>query len=313
MPYTATHPNRGLLNGLIQQHRTNGYDTTFRGKAAFRILNDTTVDDAFIDVWYADAQAAKTDADWEGLRDAIVPPPAQTAPTGPLWGSMGLSGSSSHSILSPAALDLAERSLIYFCESNPSGQLLPFRCGFLVKDLHTAVSAAHNFEDQQNPGQSMMPIGAQRTGYFGKPFIGETVTLQLVSIDFRLDIARFSVLGRSACAPVAFLPLYPQTPRPGTNCVLVAFQIGIMEEMADFDPDHGVGVMAGNIVKVHPHHISYSCPSFSGDSGANQWQERQQVTAVADDVHMDDMAQSVDSLIAGGGSVAVGLQLLKNI
>ena len=82
MPYTATHPNRGLLNGLIQQHRTNGYDTTFRGKAAFRILNDTTVDDAFIDVWYADAQAAKTDADWEGLRDAIVPPPAQTAPTG---------------------------------------------------------------------------------------------------------------------------------------------------------------------------------------------------------------------------------------
>ncbi|PRP72934.1 hypothetical protein PROFUN_17106, partial [Planoprotostelium fungivorum] len=82
MPYNATHPNRGLLNGLIQQHRTNGYNTTFRGKAASRILNDTTVDDAEIDVWYADAQAANTDADWEGLRDAIVPPPTQGAPAG---------------------------------------------------------------------------------------------------------------------------------------------------------------------------------------------------------------------------------------
>ncbi|PRP78486.1 hypothetical protein PROFUN_13561 [Planoprotostelium fungivorum] len=99
MPYTATHPNRGLLNGLIQQHRTNGYDITFRGKAAPRILTDTTVEDATIDVWYAAAQA-NTDADWEGLRDAIVPPPAQTNPAvspGPLWGSTGLSGSSSHS------------------------------------------------------------------------------------------------------------------------------------------------------------------------------------------------------------------------
>ncbi|PRP72874.1 hypothetical protein PROFUN_17040, partial [Planoprotostelium fungivorum] len=92
MPYTATHPNRGHLNSLIQQHRTNGYNTTFRGEAAVRILSDPTVDDAKIDVWYADAQAANTDADWEGLRDAIVPPPA-----GPLWGSTGLSDSSSHS------------------------------------------------------------------------------------------------------------------------------------------------------------------------------------------------------------------------
>ncbi|PRP87488.1 hypothetical protein PROFUN_00699 [Planoprotostelium fungivorum] len=76
MPYTATHPNQRLLNGLIQQHRTNGYDITFRGKAAPRILTDTTVEDATIDVWYAAAQA-NTDADWEGLRDAIVPPPPQ--------------------------------------------------------------------------------------------------------------------------------------------------------------------------------------------------------------------------------------------
>ncbi|PRP84739.1 hypothetical protein PROFUN_07841 [Planoprotostelium fungivorum] len=38
-------------------------------------------EDATIDVWYADAQAANTDADWEGLRDAIIPPSAQTAPT----------------------------------------------------------------------------------------------------------------------------------------------------------------------------------------------------------------------------------------
>ncbi|PRP79019.1 hypothetical protein PROFUN_13261 [Planoprotostelium fungivorum] len=45
-----------------------------------RILNDTTVDDAKIDVWYANAQAANTNADWEGLRDAIVPPPTQGAP-----------------------------------------------------------------------------------------------------------------------------------------------------------------------------------------------------------------------------------------
>ncbi|PRP76794.1 hypothetical protein PROFUN_14844 [Planoprotostelium fungivorum] len=65
MPYTATHSNRGLPNGLIQQHRANGYDTTFRGKAAPRILTDTTVDDAIIDV------------------DAIVPPPVQRgAPIG---------------------------------------------------------------------------------------------------------------------------------------------------------------------------------------------------------------------------------------
>ncbi|PRP76669.1 hypothetical protein PROFUN_14905 [Planoprotostelium fungivorum] len=85
MPYTTNHPNRGLLNSLIQQHRNNGYDITFRGKAAFRILNDTTVDDATIDVWYAVAQA-NTNADWEGLRDAIVPPGLY----GALWASQAL-------------------------------------------------------------------------------------------------------------------------------------------------------------------------------------------------------------------------------
>ncbi|PRP79828.1 hypothetical protein PROFUN_12500 [Planoprotostelium fungivorum] len=97
MPYTATHPNRALLNNIIRGHSGNGYNSTFRGKAADGILTDTTVSDATIDSWCADAQVANTDALWEELRDAIVPPPAQTAPAGPLRGSTGLSGSSSHS------------------------------------------------------------------------------------------------------------------------------------------------------------------------------------------------------------------------
>ncbi|PRP85389.1 hypothetical protein PROFUN_07097 [Planoprotostelium fungivorum] len=63
------HPPRPMT----PQHCTNGYDPTFHGKAAPRILTDTTVEDATINVWYANAQAANTNADWECLRDAIVP------------------------------------------------------------------------------------------------------------------------------------------------------------------------------------------------------------------------------------------------
>ncbi|PRP75291.1 hypothetical protein PROFUN_15791 [Planoprotostelium fungivorum] len=101
MPYTANHPNRAALLNLVQQHRQNGYNSAFRGKASTRILSDPTVEDDEIDSWYADAQAANAqpppnnvDELWVDLRDAIVPP-VQTA--GPLWGSTGLSGSSSMS------------------------------------------------------------------------------------------------------------------------------------------------------------------------------------------------------------------------
>jgi len=232
-------------------------------------------------------------------------------------------------ILTSAALDLAEKSLVYFAEKDPQNQLIAYGCGFLVKDSNTAVSAAHNFEDPQNPGHSLVKQKAVVEAYFGRPFDGETIQLELKSIDFRLDLAVFSIQGRSAGAPTAFLPL-ARAPRLGTHCVLVAFQLGIRAEIVDLDPDYGVGVMAGNVVRVHPRHISYSCPSFSGDSGgavvlgdggifaihlftANQWRERQNTTAVSDDAHMEDMAESVDSLIRGGGSVSIGLKLMGNI
>ncbi|PRP76631.1 hypothetical protein PROFUN_14916 [Planoprotostelium fungivorum] len=103
MPYTANHPNRAALLNLVQQHRQNGYNSAFRGKASTRILSDTTVEDDEIDSWYADAQAANSqpppnnvDELWVDLRDAIVPPVQTAASPGPLWGSTGLSGSSSH-------------------------------------------------------------------------------------------------------------------------------------------------------------------------------------------------------------------------
>jgi len=238
-------------------------------------------------------------------------------------------GASADGILTSAALDLAEKSLVYFAEKDPQNQLIAYGCGFLVNDSNTAVSAAHNFEDPQNPGHSLVKQKAVVEAYFGRPFDGETIQLELKSIDFRLDLAVFSIQGRSAGAPTAFLPLV-RAPRLGIHCVLVAFQLGLRAEIVDLDPDYGVGVMAGNVVRVHPQHISYSCPSFSGDSGgavvlgdggifaihlftANQWRERQNTTAVSDDAHLEDMAESVDSLIRGGGSVSIGLKLMGNI
>ncbi|PRP74897.1 hypothetical protein PROFUN_15924, partial [Planoprotostelium fungivorum] len=81
MPYTANHPNRAALLSLVQQHRQNGYNSAFRGKASTRILSDTTVEDDEIDSWYADARAANAqpppnnvDELWVDLRDATVPP-----------------------------------------------------------------------------------------------------------------------------------------------------------------------------------------------------------------------------------------------
>ncbi|PRP78499.1 Crinkler (CRN) family protein [Planoprotostelium fungivorum] len=87
MPYTANHPNRAALLSLVQQHRQNGYNSAFRGKASTRILSDTTVEDDEIDSWYADARAANAqpppnnvDELWIDLRDAIIlPAPAPSA------------------------------------------------------------------------------------------------------------------------------------------------------------------------------------------------------------------------------------------
>ncbi|PRP80445.1 hypothetical protein PROFUN_11900 [Planoprotostelium fungivorum] len=108
MPYTANHPNRAALLNLVQQHRQNGYNSAFRGKASTRILSDTTVEDDEIDSWYADAQAANAqpppnnvDELWVDLRDAIVPP-VQTAPA----------GSSSHSGGSGVVLTVSHPTLI---------------------------------------------------------------------------------------------------------------------------------------------------------------------------------------------------------
>ena len=120
---------------------------------------------------------------------------------------------------------------------------------------------------------------------------------------------------------------------PGVSCVLVAFQIGLHDDLKDLDDKLSVGVFPASIAKAHDRHFVYLAPSFAGDSGGaiilrngsasgihietvNQVRERLRVDSLKDDAqtgenisYLRDVEASVDSLTSALSSGALGISV----
>ncbi|PRP75691.1 hypothetical protein PROFUN_15399 [Planoprotostelium fungivorum] len=263
-----------------------------------------------------------TNSRWADLKRVIDS--TQTAPTGEA--SMGLYGPQALAriaaaledlILSRSAIELIKKSVFYFSENGS-----PIGVGFCVENQDTAVSAAHLWKVNNQP---IIKCGDVVTGYFAPPYDGETIELRVDAVDFRLDVIKFQVIRRSSTATEAFLPVHHRVLEFGTQCVLVAFQIGMEREMKDINPNTTMGIVEGSVWKIHPRHLSYSCPSFDGDSGGalilrsgevvgihvesiSQWRARTAADR-SDPNFEDDLCDSIDSLSAGLAYGAIALRL----
>ena len=149
--------------------------------------------------------------------------------------------------------------------------------------------------------------------------------MQVALVDVPLDLIIFKISGASF--RYASLPLYAGTPLHGEACVLVVVQLSFRKKLiTDIDTTHSIGVHEGRVTNVNPRHLSYDCPSFSGDSGRGGAvvvkggevigmhletinQARERVRLLTPNTRLDDIEESVDSLIRGrlsSGFIALG-------
>jgi hypothetical protein len=154
--------------------------------------------------------------------------------------------------LGDGVLEKLALAVIYFVDS----QRKPIGTGFFVGP-RVAISAAHTFPKS-------VKVGTTRTGYFGKPHAGRTCKLVVDWIDWVRDFVIFAIKGEEA---PKYLEPAPGAIQPGDECILVAYQLGIHDELKEFGKEPSVGVFPGAIAKAHKRHFVYSAPSFAGDSG----------------------------------------------
>ena len=193
----------------------------------------------------------------------------------------------------------------------------PIGAGFAVSET-VIFSVEHNFVEPA--------VGKEVICRLGKP--NKHVIRQLVisKVDSRLDYCVLHTVAGEAPLP-AFLEISTSPLKPGKQCILAAFQIGIQDDMKHLDPDLSVGVFRGEIAKLYPRHFVYQCPSFAGDSGGAvvlkdgrvvgihqetviQARERIQNGATLDmDSRLESVEASVDDLIRSLSSGSIGLQL----
>ena len=155
-------------------------------------------------------------------------------------------------ILGDGILEKLRLAVIYFIDSKRK----PIGTGFFVSP-RVAISAAHTFTES-------VKVGAMRTGYFGKPHVGKTCQLKVDLIDRENDFIIFAIQGKDA--PQHLEPA-PVRLDPGGECILVAYQLGIHDELKELGKEPSVGVFPGAITKAHERHFVYNAPSFAGDSG----------------------------------------------
>jgi hypothetical protein len=174
-------------------------------------------------------------------------------------------------------------------------------------------------------------VGTKRTGYFGKPHTGKTCKLVVDLIDRGTDFIIFAIQGEDA---PKYLAPAPGDLEPGDECILVAYQLGIHDELEELGKEPSVGVFQGAITKAHERHFVYSAQSFAGDSGGaiilrggqaigmhimtvNQARELQRLTSLDEDEattgdivrHVNSVEKSVASLIESLSSGALGLSV----
>jgi hypothetical protein len=107
-------------------------------------------------------------------------------------------------------------------------------------------------------------VGTKRTGYFGKPHTGKTCKLVVDLIDWGNHFIIFAIEGEDA---PKYLEPSPGDLEPGDKCILVAYQLGLHDELEELGKEPSVGVCQGTITKARERHFVYSAQSFAGDSG----------------------------------------------
>jgi hypothetical protein len=100
-----------------------------------------------------------------------------------------------------------------------------------------AISAAHTFTKS-------VKVGTKRTGYFGKPHAGRTCKLVVDLIDRENDFIIFAIEGEDA---PKYLEPAPVGLDPGDECILVAYQLGMHDELEELGKEPSVGVFLGAI------------------------------------------------------------------
>jgi Trypsin len=234
------------------------------------------------------------------------------------------------SILGHGVKEKLSLAVIYFVD----GDQKPIGTGYFVAPK-VAISAAHTFKKD---GKKMVKIGTTRTGYFGKPHHGKTCQVVVALIDWENDFVVFVLREGAEKAAANLEPAYLE-PAPvrldaGDECILVAYQIGIHEELPELGKEPSVGVFPGAITKAHDRHFVYSAPSFAGDSGGaiilrggqavgmhimtvnqaielRKLKELEQETATTSDIvqHVNSVEESVGSLIASLNSGSLGISI----
>jgi hypothetical protein len=143
--------------------------------------------------------------------------------------------------------------------------------------------------------------------------------MKVVHMDPVYDFALLEVVGNFTVPNCLTLESTP--PQPGDRFVLAAYQIGIMEEMKEFQLS--LGIVNCTAVKVSKHHLVYQGDTHPGDSGGalvvhegkvigihlggvNALQARlSQQLAVAD--RLNAAEDSIDGLIHGAAQGCVSL------
>ncbi|KAL3928537.1 MAG: hypothetical protein SGBAC_012609 [Bacillariaceae sp.] len=224
-------------------------------------------------------------------------------------------------ILGAETIEKLKSAVFYFVDKARK----PIGTGFFVSP-NIAISAAHTFTDSTN-------IGSQRTGYFGKPYSGKTCSLVVDFIDKPNDFVVFKIQ-EGAEDSSEYLDSAVEIPEISDECFMVAYQIGIHEEVKEMGKELSVGAFQGTVVKTHGRHFVYSCPSFAGDSGGaiifsggqvfgmhietvNQALERRRLGSLDEKAatteelaqHVASVEQSIDSLIASLSSGAIGITI----
>lgn len=216
------------------------------------------------------------------------------------------------SILGRGVYKVLQGSVFFLTENNlPDGK--PVGVGFCVGNKNKAITAWQNLPANARVGDCVV-------GFPGSQDTRNSLDLEVAYVSPQLNLAVLEI--KHSTFTHQSLQIHTTTPMPGTECMLASFQFSLTELFPD-ETSHSVGIFRGIVVKLHPHHLCYDCPSFSGDSGGavilsnggiigmhietvNQARERLRQASVGSN-KLHDIDQSVESLIRSISSGSIGL------
>lgn len=131
----------------------------------------------------------------------------------------------------------------------------------------TVYTCAHHWLDPtQNTSKLSVSEGSEVKCYYGKQENNQVYTMKINKLNKKLD---YCVLVRQGAPPIPdFLQRKDESDLPETTPVfLVAYQIGLNQDLKAFNFETGLGFSPGHIIKKRQRHFLHSCPAFKGNSG----------------------------------------------